>query len=72
MTRLVIERLRILGLHGHAPTRTEVEVAVRRALTRTDPHQASSASRLRIEGGRTLADAAEALAAAVDKHRGQR
>jgi hypothetical protein len=65
MTRIVIERLRILGLGGRAPTRTEVEAALRSALATVAPATARPVRSASIGGGRTLERAAASVADAV-------
>lgn len=71
MRRVAIERLRITGLAGRAPTRAEVEVALRSALAAADPAASADPPR-RIEGGRTLAEAGAALGRALGAGTGTR
>ncbi len=71
MTRVVIRKLRILGLAGRPPTRLEIETTARRALAGPAASVANDAP-LRIDGGRTLDDAAGALAAALGARKGGR
>mgnify|MGYP007011850216 FL=1 len=65
MTRVVIERLRILGLGGRAPTPTEIEAALRGALATVAPATARPARMASVSGGQTLEQAAAAVADAV-------
>lgn len=64
MRRVVIERLRIAGLAGRAPTRAEVAAALRAALSGEATAVAPAPPR-RIAGGRSLAEAGSALARAL-------
>lgn len=61
MTRLRIRRLRISGLSGSPPSRSEVASALRGALE-TLPSAALRDPPRRITGGQSLASAASSLA----------
>lgn len=64
--RVTIGTLRIAGLAGAAPTRAEVETAVRRALAGHAPEQARPGTRRVTQpAGTTLDQAAAAAASAV-------
>ncbi|MBR0680165.1 hypothetical protein GXW74_06680 [Roseomonas eburnea] len=64
--RVTIGTLRITGLAGAAPTRAEVEAAVRRALAQRVPEQARpGAWRVAQPAGATLDQAAGAAAQAA-------
>ncbi|WP_439578153.1 hypothetical protein [Elioraea sp.] len=72
MTTVAIRRLRINGLAGRAPSRAEVEAALRRALAQGVPDTTPPAAALRIDGGRTLGQATDAVAAAIAGLKGGR
>jgi hypothetical protein len=72
MTRVVIERLRILGLGGRAPTRTEVEAALRNALATVAPATARPTRSARVGGGQTLEQAAAAVVEGVTGRKADR
>lgn len=71
MSRLVIRKLRILGLAGRTPARSEIETTIRGALAGAPAAVAQDPPR-RLDGGRTLGDAAGALAAALGTRKGTR
>jgi hypothetical protein len=64
MSRLVIRKLRILGLAGRPPAQADVEATIRGALAGTPAAVAPDPPR-RLNGGRTLGDAADAIASAI-------
>lgn len=64
MSRLVIRKLRILGLAGRPPARPEIETTIRGALAGTPATVAQDPPR-RLDGGRTLDDAARAIASTI-------
>ena len=65
MTRVVIDRLRILGLQGRAPTRAEVEAALRQALASRGATPVAQDRRVTQPAGTTLGGATEAAVAAA-------
>lgn len=60
MTRIVIDRLRIEGLKGAAPSRDAVEAAVRQALAGRGSTTATQDRRITRPAGTTLSGAAQA------------
>lgn len=67
--RVTIDRLRIRGLAGRAPTPAEVEAAVRQALSGPIAPRAATAINLRQPHGTTLDAAARAAADAIGRRR---
>jgi hypothetical protein len=65
MTRVVIDRLRIQGLQGRAPTQAEVAAAVRQALAGRGPVAQVTDQRVTRPSGTTLSGAAQAAADAA-------
>ena len=63
--RVVIDTLRLTGLTGPAPTRAEVEAAVRRALAARPAQRGAPVRRVDRPHGTTLASAAEAAVGAA-------